>query len=65
MSDFQELREAVLEGNLALPAHGLVTLTWGNASQIDRERGVFAIKPSGVSYESLTAARHRDRRSRR
>ncbi|HWD70120.1 MAG TPA: L-ribulose-5-phosphate 4-epimerase AraD [Solirubrobacteraceae bacterium] len=56
MTAFRELREAVLEGNLALPAHGLVTLTWGNASQIDRDRGVFAIKPSGVSYEAMTAA---------
>jgi L-ribulose-5-phosphate 4-epimerase len=55
MTAFRELREAVLEGNLALPAHGLVTLTWGNASQIDRDRGVFAIKPSGVSYEAMTA----------
>jgi L-ribulose-5-phosphate 4-epimerase len=45
----------VLEGNLALPAHGLVTLTWGNASQIDRDRGVIAIKPSGVSYEAMTS----------
>ena len=65
MSDYQELREAVLAGNLALPAHGLVKLTSGNASQIDRERGVFAIKPSGVSYDALTAGGHRDRRSRR
>ena len=56
MSDFNELREAVLAGNLALPAHGLVTLTWGNASQVDRERGVFAIKPSGVAYGGMTAA---------
>src|SRR5579862_5090325 len=56
MTEFKELREAALDGNLALPAHGLVTLTWGNASQIDRDRGVFAIKPSGVSYEALTAA---------
>lgn len=55
MTAFRELREAVLEANLALPAHGLVTLTWGNASQVDRERGVFAIKPSGVSYEALGA----------
>lgn len=55
MTAFRELREAVLEGNLALPAHGLVTLTWGNASQIDRDRGVFAIKPSGVSYEAMSA----------
>lgn len=55
MTAFRELREAVLEGNLALPAHGLVTLTWGNASQIDRDQGVFGIKPSGVSYEAMTA----------
>lgn len=56
MTAFQELREAVLQANLALPAHGLVRLTWGNASQVDRDRGVFGIKPSGVSYEALTAA---------
>ena len=56
MSAYRELRAAVLEANLALPAHGLVTLTWGNASQIDRDLGVFAIKPSGVSYEAMTAA---------
>lgn len=56
MTAFRELREAVLEANLALPAHGLVKLTTGNASQIDRAQGVFAIKPSGVSYEALSAA---------
>jgi L-ribulose-5-phosphate 4-epimerase len=50
-----ELRNDVLAANLALPAHGLVTLTWGNASGIDRERGVVAIKPSGVVYEAMTA----------
>jgi len=50
------LREQVLAANLALPAHGLVTLTWGNASGIDRERGLVAIKPSGVSYEGMIAA---------
>ena len=55
MTSFPELREAVLEANLALPAHGLVKLTSGNASQIDREHGVFAIKPSGVSYQALRA----------
>src|SRR5579875_1596772 len=55
MSDFKALREAVLAGNLSLPAYGLVTLSWGNASQVDRERGVFAIKPSGVAYETMTA----------
>lgn len=54
--DFRELRERVYEANMALPAHGLVILTWGNASELDRERGVFAIKPSGVAYEELTPA---------
>jgi L-ribulose-5-phosphate 4-epimerase len=48
------MREAVLEANLALPRHGLVTLTWGNVSGIDRDRGLVAIKPSGVPYESMT-----------
>jgi L-ribulose-5-phosphate 4-epimerase len=50
----EAVREAVLEANLALPRHGLVTLTWGNVSGIDRERGLVAIKPSGVRYESMT-----------
>jgi L-ribulose-5-phosphate 4-epimerase len=45
----------VLAANCALPAHGLAPLTWGNASGIDRERGLVAIKPSGVPYDSLTA----------
>ena len=49
------LVEAVLEANRALPAHGLAPLTWGNASGIDRDRGVVAIKPSGVAYDELTA----------
>jgi L-ribulose-5-phosphate 4-epimerase len=49
------IREEILAANLALPAFGLVTLTWGNVSGIDRERGVVAIKPSGVSYETMTA----------
>src|SRR5208283_5925211 len=44
------MRQQVLAANLALPAHGLVTLTWGNVSGIDRERGLVAIKPSGVPY---------------
>ena len=51
-----ELRAEVLAANLALPSHGLVTLTWGNASGIDRAAGVMAIKPSGVSYEALKAS---------
>jgi len=48
------IREQVLAANAALPAHGLVTLTWGNVSGIDRDRGLVAIKPSGVRYESMT-----------
>jgi L-ribulose-5-phosphate 4-epimerase len=56
MTGLDALREQVLAANLALPAHGLVTLTWGNASAIDRARGIVAIKPSGVSYEALTVA---------
>jgi L-ribulose-5-phosphate 4-epimerase len=44
----------VLEANRALAKHGLAPLTWGNASGIDRERGLVAIKPSGVAYEELT-----------
>jgi L-ribulose-5-phosphate 4-epimerase len=50
-----ELRERVLEANLALGRAGLVVLTFGNASAVDREAGVVAIKPSGVSYDRLTA----------
>jgi L-ribulose-5-phosphate 4-epimerase len=50
------LRSEVLAANLALPASGLVTLTWGNASAIDREFGLVAIKPSGVDYEVLSEA---------
>jgi L-ribulose-5-phosphate 4-epimerase len=49
------LREDVLAANLELVGHGLVTLTWGNASGIDRQRGVMVIKPSGVAYDLMTA----------
>lgn len=49
------LREQVYEANLALVRHGLVTFTWGNVSGIDRELGLFAIKPSGVPYDTMTA----------
>jgi L-ribulose-5-phosphate 4-epimerase len=51
----ETLRQQVLEANLSLPAHGLVTLTWGNVSGIDRENERVAIKPSGLSYEAMTA----------
>jgi L-ribulose-5-phosphate 4-epimerase len=50
-----ELRERVLEANLALGRAGLVVLTFGNASAVDRGAGVVAIKPSGVSYDLLSA----------
>ena len=50
----KELREKVYEANMGLPKHGLVVLTWGNASEIDREKGLFVIKPSGVDYDELT-----------
>lgn len=50
------LREAVCEANLELVASGLVLETFGNVSGADREQGIFAIKPSGVPYDALTAA---------
>jgi len=55
MSDlsFSELKEAVYTANIQLVKAGLVVLTWGNASAVDRERGVVAIKPSGVAYDAL------------
>ena len=49
-----ELKQQVYEANMELPAKGLVTYTRGNVSGIDRERGLFVIKPSGVDYEKLT-----------
>jgi L-ribulose-5-phosphate 4-epimerase len=49
----QQLKEQVLQANLALPKHNLVTFTWGNVSGIDRERMVVVIKPSGVPYSEL------------
>jgi len=47
------LKQQVLEANLDLPRHQLVTFTWGNVSGIDRARGLVVIKPSGVSYEHM------------
>lgn len=52
-STLQQLKAEVLEANLDLPRHGLVTFTWGNVSGFDAERGLVAIKPSGVAYEKL------------
>jgi len=51
--NFQALREECCLANRSLPATGLVDLTFGNVSVLDRERGVFAIKPSGVGYDAL------------
>lgn len=53
---FDALVDQVLAANRALPDHGLVTLTWGNVSGIDRDRGLVVIKPSGVAYDAITAA---------
>lgn len=50
----EELKKQVCEANLQLPKLGLVVFTWGNVSGIDRGRGLFVIKPSGVPYEELT-----------
>ena len=44
----EELKEQVCAANLQLPRRGLVCYTWGNVSGIDREKGLFVIKPSGV-----------------
>ncbi len=49
----EELKQKVYEANMDLPKYGLVTFTWGNVSAIDRESGLFVIKPSGVDYELL------------
>lgn len=51
---FIELRREAYEANIALPRLGLINLTFGNASALDRQKGIFAIKPSGVPYENLT-----------
>lgn len=50
----EQLKQEVYEANMLLPKHGLVTFTWGNVSGIDREKGLFVIKPSGVEYDKLT-----------
>jgi L-ribulose-5-phosphate 4-epimerase len=50
-----ELKEKVFRANLDLVKHGLVIFTWGNVSAIDRKCGIVAIKPSGVSYETMKA----------
>jgi L-ribulose-5-phosphate 4-epimerase len=54
MNDYKSLREQAFEANLEIPKRGLAIYTWGNVSAFDAAAGVFAIKPSGVSYEALT-----------
>ncbi|MDP8078987.1 L-ribulose-5-phosphate 4-epimerase [Phocoenobacter skyensis] len=51
----EALKEKVLKANLELPKHKLVTFTWGNVSEIDREKNLVVIKPSGVEYDEMTA----------
>ncbi|MDR2658141.1 MAG: L-ribulose-5-phosphate 4-epimerase AraD [Oscillospiraceae bacterium] len=53
-NEYGGLRRRVLEANLLLARSGLVILTWGNVSEMDRAAGVFAIKPSGVPYDRMT-----------
>ena len=50
----EQLKKEVYEENMLLPRYGLVTFTWGNVSGIDRESGLFVIKPSGVEYDRLS-----------
>lgn len=52
---YEDMKKRVLEANLLLPKYELVKFTWGNVSEIDRERGVVAIKPSGVEYDVMKA----------
>ncbi len=51
----ESLKQQVLEANLLLPKHHLVTFTWGNVSGVDREKGLMVIKPSGVDYDEMKA----------
>lgn len=49
----EQLKLKVYQANIDLVKHGLVIFTWGNASAIDREKGLVVIKPSGVSYDDM------------
>jgi L-ribulose-5-phosphate 4-epimerase len=54
MSKYKYIREEAYEANMELPKLGLVLFTFGNVSSVDRDLGVFAIKPSGVPYKNLS-----------
>jgi L-ribulose-5-phosphate 4-epimerase len=56
VTGFAAIREASYEANMEVPRHNLAVFTFGNVSVIDRDRRLFAIKPSGVSYDDLTPA---------
>ena len=49
----EQLKQQVLEANLLLPKHGLITFTWGNVSAISEDRRYVVIKPSGVDYATM------------
>ncbi len=51
---YREIKEKAYKANMMLYKLGIAPFTWGNASECDREKKVFAIKPSGVEYEDLT-----------
>jgi L-ribulose-5-phosphate 4-epimerase len=55
MSSYQHIKEECFQANMQLPKLGLVLFTFGNVSVVDRRKEVFAIKPSGIAYEELTA----------
>lgn len=52
---YTELKQRVFKVNMLLPKYDLVKFTWGNVSEVDREKGVVAIKPSGVEYDTMTS----------
>ncbi|MCI1136542.1 L-ribulose-5-phosphate 4-epimerase AraD [Enterococcus gallinarum] len=52
----KEMKERVYQANMSLPNEGLIKLTWGNVSEVNRELGVIVIKPSGVSYNDMKSS---------
>lgn len=52
---YTELKQRAFKANMLLPKYDLVKFTWGNVSEVDREKGVVAIKPSGVEYDTMTS----------
>lgn len=54
INQLQLMKERVYQANKRLPEEGLVKLTWGNVSEVDRDLGIIVIKPSGVDYQTMT-----------